>query len=61
MSETHEKFSKDHYLYTFISKCRLFQKDYEEIGVLIDCSQFDFPDTRVQVFDPYKDIGDPFL
>ena len=29
--------------------------------MLIDCSQFGFPETKVQVFDPNEDIGDPFL
>ena len=27
----------------------------------MDCSQFGFPETKVQVFDPTEDIGDPFL
>ena len=61
MWKSHEKFSEEHYSSAFLSKCKLFQKDYEERVILLDYSQLGFPDTNVQVFDPTKDIEDPFL
>ena len=56
MRKTYEKFSEEHYSSAFIS-----EKDYEERIMRIDCSQFGFPNTKVQVFDPNEDIGYHFL
>ena len=61
MRESYEKISVEHYSSAFLSKCKLFQFDYEERVLLLDYSQLGCPKIEIQAFDPIEDIENLFL